>query len=1022
MPDHVFISYSRKDKTFVERLCDDLRNAHVPFWIDEEGIPFGAPNWEHEIRNAIDAAKSVLWIVSPDSVVSPYVRAELTIAHLKERPIYPVFAAGDPKKWGEYAPFELIMTQFIDARGDAYVSNLSTIIKTLHETSSPLALRPKEAVPLAKGVAPRNPYKGLNAFKETDADDFFGRETLTKSLLESLAARQSKGEPRFLAVVGASGGGKSSVVMAGLLPKLRASSMKILRIVPGKRPLENLATIVESELGIPHDVVDDLLKSDGRGLHRMLRKNERVLLFVDQFEEVFTLTETEDERAQFINLLTTAATEADGSLTLLLTMRADYFDRPLNYPMLSDQFEKYTTLIKPLSLTELVDAIEKPAVSAGLTFESGLVAEMVFQLRDKTEALSGALPLLQFTLERLYELRAGTTLTRRAYDDIGGVQGAIGNHADAVFAGLDAETQTALPHVAAKVVSIDETSITRRRAPLSEFENHEPSKRLLNVLINARLLAVNQGDVPYVEATHEALFTTWKQFASMIEANREGLRQLRRLQVDAQEWERKGKPKRYPYWLHGQLKPIYTLCEKLNISFDPLTAEFARPEVERLIEEYRVASTSRRLFIIEQWIEIGKDAVFPLTLILKDNAIDLRLAAAQTLGQIGDVAAVTTLIGALNDTDKDVRYAVVRALGQLKNVEAVIPLIEALNDVDENISSAVAEALGQIKDVSAVAPLITTFNYGGGVITAAIKALAEIGDSAVMPLLVALKSENTKVRYFAEETLRKMGGKVVEPLIEALLDTDNNIRQAAAVELAKIKSLRAVTPLLNMLNDEDEDVRFEVIRALGKIKDDKAVDPLIIVLKDKDPTMRYLAASALGQIGDKRSITPLLVALEDEHEYVRQFAAYALGDIGDSAAVDPLIALLQDGNWMVRHASIFSLAKLGDKVPVEPLITLLQDENSTIRTSIVNVLGDLGGKVVVTPLIVALQDKDISVQRQAIKALGNVGDEAAIESLIIALKEKDREIPRLAADALTRIGGPKALRAVWKWQKGNRYK
>ena len=220
---------------------------------------------------------------------------------------------------------------------------------------------------------------------------------------------------------------------------------------------------------------EDLVADSTRGLHLIAqllarRSETRVVLVVDQVEELFTLTTSEVERQQFIELVLTAITEPRGPLLALLTLRADFFDRPLAYPALGALLETHGKVVLPMTLTELREAVEQPAAlpDVQLTFEPGLVGDLLFEVAGQ----AGALPLLEFTLAQLFARRQGHTLTVAAYREIGGVRGALTTQAEATFATLPSEEHRQLAR-ALFLRLIDsgttEQDTTRRRAAWNEL-------------------------------------------------------------------------------------------------------------------------------------------------------------------------------------------------------------------------------------------------------------------------------------------------------------------------------------------------------------------------------------------------------------------------------------------------------------------------------------------------------------------------------------------------------------------------
>jgi len=238
----IYIAHAQGDQALVTRLRADLRRHGVVAWVDEQDLPPGTPNWEQAIREAIRTCAALLLVASPRTRSSRYVADELRIAELYGRRVYPIWVEGE--QWMECVPLGWGGLQYLDARGDRY----GPALVTLAAQSQHLKPRHVSAGPLPPTAGePRNPYKGLRAFTGADAGDFFGRDRLVSELLNALAAGPGDA-PRLLALVGASGSGKSSVMLAGLLPRLRAGALPgsvawiyLPPMAPGAHPLAALA-------------------------------------------------------------------------------------------------------------------------------------------------------------------------------------------------------------------------------------------------------------------------------------------------------------------------------------------------------------------------------------------------------------------------------------------------------------------------------------------------------------------------------------------------------------------------------------------------------------------------------------------------------------------------------------------------------------------------------------------------------------------------------------------------------------
>jgi WD40 repeat protein/class 3 adenylate cyclase len=395
------------------------------------------------------------------------------------------------------------------------------------------------------GVATRNPYKGLRAFEEADADDFFGREALTQILVERLSST------RFLAVVGPSGSGKSSVVRAGLVPALRRGALPgsetwhVVQIFPGAHPLEELeAGLLKVAANPPPSLMEQL--TDGRrGLPRALKRSlpeddSELVLVVDQLEEVFTLVDDEDRRVQFLELIEEAVADPSGRLRVVTTLRADFYDRPLLYSGFAELLRDYVEAVVPLTADEFERAITAPAASVGVAFEPGLFAEVVADVANEP----GSLPLLQYALTELYERREGNVLTREAYRAIGGVSGALTGRAEEIYAELDDAAREPARQLFLRLVAVGEgTDDTRRRVDRAELASIEVDQSALTRAVDAfgrsRLLSFDRDPrtgSPTIEVAHEALLREWARLRAWIDAAREDVLMHRRLVRAAREW------------------------------------------------------------------------------------------------------------------------------------------------------------------------------------------------------------------------------------------------------------------------------------------------------------------------------------------------------------------------------------------------------------------------------------------------------------------------------------------------------
>jgi WD40 repeat protein/serine/threonine protein kinase/DNA-binding XRE family transcriptional regulator len=397
-----------------------------------------------------------------------------------------------------------------------------------------------------------NPYKGLRSFSEADADDFFGRETLVQQLL----ARLSEGGDisRFLAIMGPSGSGKSSVVKAGLIPALRrggllgSESWFYVDLLPGSKPFEELeAALLRIAVNPPASLLGQLKENRGliRAINRLLPNDSSVelVLVIDQFEELFTLLQSEEERALFLSNIVTAILDERSRVRVIITLRADFIDRPLHYVDFGELIQRRNELVLPLTPDELEQAILGPAKRVGLKVETGLVSAILRDLGDQP----GTLPMLQYALTELFDQREGNVLTKQGYQNINGVLGALGRRAEEVFSALNENDQSIARQIFLRLVTLGEgIEDTRRRVLLMELEHlqaeNEAAGSVSNVLESfskTRLLTFDNDPItrsPTVEVAHEALLREWSRLRGWLYESRADVRLQRQLANAAHEW------------------------------------------------------------------------------------------------------------------------------------------------------------------------------------------------------------------------------------------------------------------------------------------------------------------------------------------------------------------------------------------------------------------------------------------------------------------------------------------------------
>lgn len=402
------------------------------------------------------------------------------------------------------------------------------------------------------------PYKGLSAFSQQDAAFFFGRENTIEKLVYAVYTKP------FIATIGASGSGKSSVIFAGIIPKIKEEAI-IIDLRPSDRPFLKLAEkfidCLEAHLGETERLIE-INKLNAALIEReinlenlsdrILQKNSkkrRFVLFIDQFEEIYTLCSEPDIRQNFIQFLIEPLVDRSKSnfhsigkrpqLTLIVTLRADFLERALSYRPFADLLCEYPPeFLQPMNRKELQEAIEKPASALNIKIAEGLSDRIL----DAVGEEPGNLPLLEFALMLLWEKQEKGVLTHRAYETIGGVGRALASHAERIYQTLTPEEQARSQHIFLQLVHPGDTiADTRRVATLQELG--EDCDELLQKLVDARLLVLSgrkSSQEITVELVHEALIRVWERLQRWIEDDR-GFRTFQdRLRVNANAWVNAG--------------------------------------------------------------------------------------------------------------------------------------------------------------------------------------------------------------------------------------------------------------------------------------------------------------------------------------------------------------------------------------------------------------------------------------------------------------------------------------------------
>ncbi len=551
----VFLSHHSADKPVVERIAKRLRREKIQPWLDSWSLTPG-DNWQQEIIQGLADSKTCAIFIGPHGL-GDWAREELEVAQnraAKDRyfRLFMVLLPGAPNPVDPSLAF-LANRTWVDLREDIDdPRRTQDLVVAITGVPPPSPVLDEESDEVC-------PYRGLEVFGEEHIEFFFGREQDIARVVEGLR------DSRFLAVLGPSGSGKSSLVRAGVIPALKRGDLPgsktwtIRLITPEARPSSVLAAqLVRLFPGESMQRTLDGLKADERTLDLAVSlafaerpSDERLVLVIDQFEELFTLCGDEAERTAFLSNLSYASTIPGGRLVVIVAMRADFYHRCAQYPELRTLMATQQFLVGPLGPDGLRQVIERPAWRVGLELEDGLVETILADVADRP----GTLPLLEHVLLEVWRCRHGRKLTLSDYVSSGGVEGALAKRANAIYEGLSSEQQRIARRVFLRLVQPGEgTEDTRRRAEVGELltrpEEESDLDKVLLALADGRLVTTGQDQVAgaeVVDVAHEALIRGWPQLRGWIDESRESLRVHRRLTEAATEWDGSGRDEGFLY-------------------------------------------------------------------------------------------------------------------------------------------------------------------------------------------------------------------------------------------------------------------------------------------------------------------------------------------------------------------------------------------------------------------------------------------------------------------------------------------
>ena len=521
-----FISHSSKDNSAAAMLRERLvERKYESLFLDfdpADGIPVGQ-SWERTLYRKLQACDVVLVLFSDNHHASNWCFAEIALARMQGKHVVTLLI--DPLTDLSSIPSILTEHQYLDLRKDDF----SSLDKLWHG----LAELGVEAEPERQWDPRRAPYPGMMAFSEDEAPIFFGREAETREIVELLNAARRRESDRALTVLGGSGSGKSSIVRAGVVPRLRRDPqwLVIEPFRPGREPIQELAACLirtfERDANEMQGLVGELRSTSIPKVLARLRRTSRTpeatpLLIVDQFEEL--LSTDDPASSEFLRLLDAACVAEDPAVQMVLTLRSDFvaeLHSRQDIPALLDSHQN-TFSVGPMAKEAMRRIITQPARLCALELEEGLVDRLL-----EDTGTSDALPLLAFALRVLWDRgQEDGTLTIQEYEELGGLGGAIAQEADAALESVkrDPEIYEQLRAAFVRMSRLGENGGYARAT--TRWSDHPDSVQgALKRFVDKRILmSRGENEVVTLEIAHEALFRTWAPLMSWLEDETEILR------------------------------------------------------------------------------------------------------------------------------------------------------------------------------------------------------------------------------------------------------------------------------------------------------------------------------------------------------------------------------------------------------------------------------------------------------------------------------------------------------------------
>jgi len=850
----------------------------------------------------------------------------------------------------------------------------------------------KESSPIRGKPFQPSPYKFLEYYDVTDKDIFFGRnEDIAKFVGHILSSK-------LVVIYGESLIGKTSLIKAGIIPKLREGNM-VIYITCEYDPLSAIKDEIEKEL--KRERIRSFKLDKSLSLVDFFKNIDfpfSVIIFIDHFENFFKQV-TAEAKEEFIDEVAACSYADKPSLVkFVFSIRRDFFVQLGSFKYRLPELFNNAFELTRLTESQAIEAITAPAKLFNIEYGRELLEALIWDIRDEQDLIA---PIhIQIVCKRLVDTLnpellkdiLPQTITYEWYDNLGGVPGILGDYLEETIRKMEelsAEDKEQAKGILKVMVTSFESHPQMNVEEICAFIRIEEDKlrTILSSLVNCGLLRKSKKDTYNLISDYLLNSITKKWLTRKDIELREMIENINRALDDwrAHHWYMETTLLSKTYLYREDLPlPEATLDLLLRSSLKhhfPIWFWLKKLEPDKIkkimVDEIKSADSEGIKRIIDVLGKEGILALDHLILRLNDTEPQVRKAVIEMLGQLKDPRTVDTLLQRLSDSDDEVRDAIANALGNMGTPKILDVLISQLEHADWRVRKAAANGLGVIKTTKSLESLFKKIN-----------------------------DTDSEVRKAVVTALGNLGNtKALTPLIRRLKDSHAEVREAAAEALGNLGSPLAVEDLLLCFHDKVGKVRKASAIALGKLGDERALEPLLEIADDPETDVRYAVAKALANLHTPRTKQMLLDRLQEHEWWKKEMAAIALGNLAEPNTLEHLLEGLDDPDWHIRVAMANGLKLLGltNMRVEEALIGRLQDPHEEVRKAAIMALGKLGTEKALTSIISSLSDVHIQVRVAACWTLGMIGTLDVIESLLAGLNDPSEEGKTTCLHALQKI-------------------